>query len=199
TDTVIALYDVTASYFGTNYAVDKNSQPVGCDDDSGDPSKGWSKIVADLAGNRDYYVVVKGKTSGWGGSARLPYVVNVRDVNNNQPIACADANSSLLMTQALGAGDYRVVVSNSSGASGGGPFDVRFRNVSAASSGATQKVCANNPEEFTYPLAANTPYYLMVKGNSATDKGQYGMVVETAGTGATTMGCNADPAAPDAF
>ena len=201
TDTVIALYDVSASYFGTNYAVDVNNQPVSCDDDSGDASKGWSKITANLAGNRDYYVVVKGKSSGWGSTSGQPYIVNIRDLDNNKPIACGDANSSLLLTQSLAAGDYRVVVSNATGASGGGPFDVRFKNMTAASSGAVQKVCANGPEEFTYNLTANTPYYLMVKGatpaSGTTDRGQYGLLVETAGSGTTSMGCNASPSSPD--
>jgi hypothetical protein len=199
TDTVIALYDVTASYFGTNYAVDRLNANTSCDDDSGDAAKGWSKITADLAGNRDYYVVVKSKSSGWGGTTTLPFIVNVRDLDSNQPIACGSANSSLLMTQSLPAGDYRVVVSNSNGASGGGPFDVRFRNMTAASSGATQVACADTPEEFTYNVVAGRPYYLIVKGDAANDKGQYGLLVETSGNNASGMGCGANPAAPDAF
>ena len=198
TDTVIGLYDLNASYFGTNYAEDKNRAAVSCDDNGADASKGWSRIVADLAGNRDYYVVVKSKTSGWG-SSQLPYVVNVRDLNANQPIACADVNSSLLMTRTLPAGDYRVVVSNSTGATGGAPFDVRFRNTSVSNSGATQVACSDTPDELTYNVVAGRPYYLVVKGDAATDRGQYGLVVETTGTGATSMGCGANPAAPDAF
>ena len=53
TDTVIGLYDSSVSYFGTNYAEDKNRALVNCDDNSADAAKGWSRIVADLAGNRD--------------------------------------------------------------------------------------------------------------------------------------------------
>jgi hypothetical protein len=199
TDTVIALYDSSASYFGTNYATNRLGASTNCDDDSGDAGKGWSKITADLAGNRDYYVVVKSKSSGWGGISTLPYVVNVRDLDTNQPIACASTNTSLLMTESLPAGDYRVVVSNLNGSSGGAPFDVRFRNTTAASSGATQVACSDTPEEFTYDVVASRPYYLMVKGDAANDRGQYGLVVETSGTGASSMGCGASPAAPDAF
>jgi hypothetical protein len=198
TDTVIGLYDITASYFGNNYAEDKNRAPVLCDDNGADAAKGWSQITADLAGNRDYYVVVKSKTSGWG-TSQLPYVVNVRDLNANQPIACADVNSSLSLTRSLPAGDYRLVVSNSTGATGGGAFDVRFRNTSVGSSGATQVACSDTPDELTYNVTAGRPYYLVVKGDAATDRGQYGLVVETTGTGATSMGCGANPAAPDAF
>jgi hypothetical protein len=199
TDTVIALYDATASYFGTNYANDRTGANVNCDDDGGDPAKGWSKITADLTGGRDYYVVVKSKTPGWGSTTGLPYIVNVKDLDTNQPIACGDAGAGLLMTQSLPAGDYRVVVSNSTGASGGGPFDVRFKNVSAAASGATQVACGNNPEDFTYNTVAGRPYYLIVKGATANARGQYGLVVETSGNGANGMGCGANPSAPDAF
>ncbi|MET0387322.1 MAG: hypothetical protein ABW321_15245 [Polyangiales bacterium] len=199
TDTVIGIYDVSASYFGTNYAEDSARAQVNCDDNSGDAAKGWSKIVASLAGGRDYYVVVKSKSTGWGTGTKLPYTVNIRDLDSSQPIACADVSSSLLMTRNLGAGDYRVVVSNSTGASGGAPFDVRLRNLSAASGGGAQVACADTPDEFTYNMTAGRPYYLVVKGDAATDRGQYGMTVETTGSGATSMGCGANPAAPDAF
>ena len=198
TNTVIGLYDATASYFGTNYAEDKYHTPVGCDDDSGNPARGWSKITADLAGNREYYVVVKSRGAGWGVGAKLPYIVNVRDLGTNQPIACADVNSSLLMTKTLPAGDYRVVMSNSTGSGGGGPFDVRFKNLSVASSGATQVACNDAQDELTYSVAAGRPYYVVVKGDAPTDKGKYSMVVETSTSGAS-MGCNANPSAPDAF
>jgi len=194
TDTVIALYDSSATFFGTNYATNKLGTPVNCDDDSA--GSGWSKIVADLAGNRDYYVVVKSKSSGWGGGSTvsLPYLVSVKDMESKQPIAC----TSTSMTETLSAGDYRVVVSTTNGTTGA-PFNVSFKNVTAASSGATQLACADSPEEFTYNVTAGVPYYVMVKGDAANDRGQYGLVVETAGTGATSMGCGASPEAPDAF
>ncbi|MEY4580727.1 MAG: hypothetical protein RL701_5430, partial [Pseudomonadota bacterium] len=198
TDTVIAIYDTSASYFGTNYAENKNNVPVNCDDD-GAGANGWSRIIADLKGNRDYYVVIKSKASAWGSGSKLPYLVNIRDVNANRPIACSDVNASFQMTQSLPAGDYRVVVSNSTGASGGGAFELNLRNLSVANNGAQRLPCSATPNELTYNLTAGRPYYLVMKGDDAADRGQYGLVVETVGSGATSMGCNANPAAPDAF
>jgi Lectin C-type domain len=111
-------------------------------------------------------------------------------------LGCANSGNGLKLTQTLGAGDYRIVVTSTT-AGGGGAYDVRVNNLNFAATAATQVSCDPAGQELLYDLQANTPYYLVVKGKTAAESGSYGLLVETAGAGAS-MGCGASPGAADA-
>ena len=196
-DTVIAVYPVGVTYFGTNYAEDVNGAVVGCDDNGAGGTA--SQITAQLPAG-DYYLAVKGRLgagASWGSTSQ-PYAVSIRDVDANSSIACAPAANPTL-TQALPAGDYKLVVSDDGS---GGSYDVRFKDLSAVANSATQVACNDVNDTIDYTVQPNTPYYVIVKGDGtdpSTQKGAYSLVVESVDTGATSMGCGADPHSADAF
>ena len=85
-DTVIAIYNVGAAYFGTNYASDSSGTIINCDDDGGAATgtPGSSKITRTLAAG-SYYVEVRGKAgtgASWGTSSQ-PYKLSIRDADAN--------------------------------------------------------------------------------------------------------------------
>ncbi len=199
-DTVIALYNVGVSYFGTNYAHDVNGNPVPCDDDSGPfagGSPGSSRISSMLPAG-DYYVEVKGKVgtgAAWGDASK-PFDLSIKDQNANANIACAPASAPTI-TQTLPAGDYKLVVSDDGT---GGPYDLSFEDLSASTSAATKVACDTANDTIDYTVAANTPYYVIVKGDgSSSAKGNYTLNVESVDGTSSNMGCGADSMSPDAF
>jgi hypothetical protein len=195
-DTVIALYPVGVPYFGTNYASNSTGTLINCDDDGGG-GYGASAITQTLAAG-DYYIVVKGKIGSGAayGANSLSYSVSVRDYNANAPIACTPGSSAI--TQTLPAGDYKVVVSspNSTGAA----YTIDFRDMTALDNAATLLASDDTNDQIIYDLRADTPYYVVVKGDGAASAaGDYGLTVESLDDTATSMGCGADPLAADAF
>jgi cysteine-rich repeat protein len=196
-DTVIALYSASASSFGTNYAEDGSGVTVGCNDNA--PGLGTASAIEPTLAAGEYYVVVKGKTgtgASWG-SASKPFKISIRDMNTDDKIACAPASASTL-TQALPAGEYRLVVSANGAA--GNPYDLRFRDLGATQNSASLVACDDTADSLTYNVAANRPYYVIVKGDGgASAKGAYTLSVEGLDSGAAAMGCGAAGDAPDAF
>jgi hypothetical protein len=117
-------------------------------------------------------------------------------VMGNAALSCANNGNGRTLTATLPAGDYRIVVTSTI-AAGGGTYDVRVKNLKFAATAATQVACDATGKEVFYDLTANRPYYLIVKGQTAPESGTYGLLLETAGTGAS-MGCGASPGAADA-
>ena len=198
-DTVIAIYPVSASYFGTNYAEDASGATTNCNDNGGGGTA--SRIQATLAAG-DYYVVVKGAVGSGAayGTNSKPFTVSIRDLASSASIACAPVTSSKI-TQTLPAGDYKLVVSDDGA---GGNYDVKFRNLSVGSNSATLVGCNDAIDTVDYNIDAahvGKPFYVVVKGNGtgASAKGAYSMTVESADQNGATMGCGAAKTSPDAF
>jgi cysteine-rich repeat protein len=200
-DTVIALYNVGVSYFGTNYATDTGGSSVSCNDDAPEAiavGQHWSKIRATLPAG-DYYLEVTGRQgagAAWGTNSN-PFTVSIRDEGANSNIACAPSSAPSI-TQTLPAGEYTLVVSDDTGT--GGAYDVRFKDLSAVAGNAVRIECDTTNDTVTHTVDANKQYYVIVKGDgAATAKGAYTLNVESIDGTATSMGCGVDPKAPDAF
>ncbi len=193
-DTVIALYPGSATSFGSDYATDATGLRVDCDDDGG-VIGGASRIDATLSAG-DYYLVVKRKTLTWAPSAQ-PYRVSIRDSEATSPLACASAaTGGKKILQLLQPGDYHVVVSGT--AVDGGAYSVKFRDVSHFGlENGVQLACVSG-STLTYPsFEANKDYYVVVKGNGATESGAYDLTVEdtvslSASAGSTAVACAAE-------
>ncbi|HKP59924.1 MAG TPA: C-type lectin domain-containing protein [Polyangiales bacterium] len=134
-----------------------------------------------------------------GTSSPLETVIALYDnsslTSGGSPIAVGNKDKGFKLLETLGAGDYRIVVS--SALTDGDKFDVRVRNTNFAATAAVNVACDTAGQALVYPLAANTDYYLVVKGASAAESGSYGLLLETAGVG-PSMGCGVDAGAPDA-
>jgi hypothetical protein len=189
-DTVIALYSANTTVFGSNYANDAFGNLIPCDDNSG--SAGASRIAATLAPG-DYYLVVKGKTTGWG-QPSLPFNLSIRDSDTTGTIACASASTgSKKILQTLSAGDYNLVAST--GSAPGGAYSVKFRDTSKASAENGQRLaCVAGGSLTVSNLVGGHDYYLVVKGNNATDAGAYNLTLEdtvslSAASGSTSIAC----------
>jgi len=191
---VIALYTGSTNVFGSNYALDVNGAVVPCDDDGG-LSEGASRIQAQLAAG-SYYVVVKGKSAGWNAGAQ-PFNLSIRDQTNTGAIACASsAEGNKKIVQSLAPGDYQVVMSTASAA--GGAYSLKFRDtaLSGAQNGAPVS-CVASGSLTVNNLAGGHEYYLVVKGNTATDAGGYTLTMEdtvslAAASGSTSVACAAE-------
>jgi hypothetical protein len=195
-DTVAAIYPASAAYFGTNYAEDASGSVVNCNDNGGGGTA--SKIQATLNAG-DYYLVVKGAVGSGSayGMTSKPFEVSIRDQVTDAAIECAPATSPKI-TRTLPAGDYKLVVSDDGA---GGSYDVKFKDKSVEANAATSVQCNDAQDTIDATLAANTPYYVVVKGKGtgASSKGAYSLTVENSDTHGTTMGCGAAATSPDAF
>ena len=187
--TAIGLYRGDATYFGTNYAKNVGGFVIDCD------SNGSDSVIEDDLDPGDYYVLLKSTSSTFDGNPH-EFKVAIRDANTNAAIDCAPAGGAL--TRTLAAGKYYAVVSNEDAT--GGDYSLTFTDTSTLpGNAATEVACEEMTDEIVHDVTANTPYYVVVKGDQMSDAGAYGMFVESADTNSATMGCGADPAAPDAF
>jgi hypothetical protein len=205
-DTVLAIYPGDATVFGTNYTLDAFAQPVDCDDDGGE-TPGASRITATLAAG-DYYAVVKGRNAPWGGG-NATFNLSVRDHGATRAITCAGdtgANTPRI-SQTLPAGDYVAVLTDTQNAGqpgSGGAYSITFTDVDAAGqeTGMPNMIsCATGT--ITGAVTAGEDYYVVVKGNTATDAGNYTLTVEDAFStqaeaGSTPISCAAEGGAIDA-
>lgn len=195
-DTVIAVYPSTATAFDPNYATDAFGVKVDCDD-NGSVSPLMSRIGATLVAG-DYYVVVKRKALSWS-SASQPFRLSIRDASLTSPLSCASASiGGKKILQTLQPGNYHAVVSGESAA--GGAYAVKFRDVSNFGlENGVQLACVSGVgNALTYPsFEANRDYYVVVKGNAASESGAYEMTVEdtvslSAAAGSTAVACAAE-------
>ncbi|MDD9969628.1 MAG: hypothetical protein OXR73_25510, partial [Myxococcales bacterium] len=187
-DTVIAIYEDDETYFGTNYALDAYGAGTFCDNDGGSTA-GASSITADLSPG-SYYAVVKAEN---GSLASMPFELSVKDENANAAIDCATAIDPRIQ-RTLPPGDYSLVVSNDNTA--GGAYNISFQDAAGSVGAAVQVACNDLNDEIVYPVEANTPYYVMVKGSTDSDVGAYGLVVESNDNSTSAMGCGADADSP---
>ena len=213
---MLAIYPGNATVFGTNYVEDAFAQIVGCDDDGGD-SAGASKITAALAPG-EYYAVVKGRNSAWG-AADLPFNLSIRDDSATRAITCAGASGAGTprITQTLPAGDYAVVLSdtqNAGSAGSGGAYSITFTDLSTSGQETGMQIgCAlgtldggdaNGDGRIDgVPVEAGEDYYVVVKGNTPTDSGNYALTVEDvfssqAAAGSTPVACALEGTSVDA-
>jgi hypothetical protein len=195
-DTVLAVYPATATAFDTDYVTDAFGVKVDCDDNDG-PSPFMARIDATLAAG-DYYVVLKRKSSTWS-SASEPFRVSIRDSQLTSPVACASASiGGKKILQNLPAGDYHVVLSGETVA--GGAYAIKFRDVSHFGlENGVQLACVSGAgNSLTYAnFEAGKDYYVVVKGNAASESGAYTMMVEdtvslSAAAGSTAVACAAE-------
>ncbi|MDD9946171.1 MAG: PPC domain-containing protein, partial [Myxococcales bacterium] len=184
-------YEDDETYFGTNYALDAYGAGTFCDNDGGSTA-GASSITADLSPG-SYYAVVKAEN---GSLASMPFELSVKDENANAAIECATAIDPRIQ-RTLPPGDYSLVVSNDNTA--GGAYNISFQDAAGSVGAAVQVACNDLNDEIVYPVEANTPYYVMVKGSTDSDVGAYGLVVESNDNSTSAMGCGADADSPDAF
>jgi hypothetical protein len=153
-----------------------------------------------------YYVVVRGLDAS-NGQGEQPFQLSIRDAGVAKSIVCADGTTTggtatiARSAAQLPAGTYYVGVTGN-GTGGGattGNYQIAFRDTSVSPGGATQLDCELG--ELEYAVVGGTPYYVVVKGNSATDKGAYTLRLTDVGA-VTDMACGAvqaDDAAPDAY
>ncbi|HMI90319.1 MAG TPA: hypothetical protein VK509_03095, partial [Polyangiales bacterium] len=214
-DTVIALYPGNTTTFGTNnYARDAFNTTVACNDDFGGQKS--SQISATLAPG-SYYVVVKGKATGWPSSS-MPFNLSIRDDGNSRAITCADdvGAGSPKIVQSLPAGDYLVVLSDTdpeSSPAAGGAYSITFRDVHASGGSGLPLSCGQNridggdangdlkPDGIA--VQGGRTYYVVLKGNANGDEDSYRLTVDDvvstqAGAGSAAIACAGEGSSVDA-
>ena len=126
--------------------------------------------------------------------------------------ACNAANGTgaMRIRQTLQPGTYWAALTGNGNAGGGaGPYTLRMRDYAPVANSATlldpvptagtdPQCGATGSTTIVRDVVAGTPYYAVVKGASAGQQGNYKLTVENLQL-ATQMGCNAEPASPDAF
>jgi cysteine-rich repeat protein len=169
---------------------------IACDSSSG--LGGSSEIRDQLLMPGVYHVVVRGRDFVWpavapAGYPDLPFNLSIRDEGSVSSVTCAATADAPLRTT-LGAGTYHVALTG--GGSGEmGNYRLAMRE---AIEQPAELACNTSSDSITYNVTANQPYYVVVKGATATERGDYRLSAENFEL-SSNMGCNADPLSPDAF
>ena len=158
-----------------------------------------------------YYLVAKG-TSVAGGAAQQPLQVSIRDLDGVGAIACTDGtsaspatiNSTTLASPIVNAqgelpiGTYYAAFSGQ--ASNNGAYELVFSDQTQGAGSSATLIDCETDQDLTASLAANTDYYVVVKGDTAAARGAYSLAVsDVTAVQDFDVACPTDVAAPDGY
>ena len=146
---------------------------------------GTTTVTQQLApGN--YYVKLRGASSV-GNAGEQPFEVSVRDDDVQRSSDCSDGGGvdRHEHDQVRSPPARTTSASKPQSGSTGGTYQLSMRDPSFATSGGTQSACTTT-RTTDVNVTANHDYYVLVKGSTAADKGQYGLTVTDIGALDTT-------------
>ncbi|MDD9946172.1 MAG: hypothetical protein OXU20_34320, partial [Myxococcales bacterium] len=142
-----------------------------------------------------YYVLARPNSAVTTGEISMV----LSDDNRTASLDCANgagtAGAEASITRNLPAGTYYVGLTSSDGSTG--DYHLSVQNDDQVPTGATQVACGATIAD--QPVVAGRDYYVVVKGDDASEAGAFDLTITDVGSASNPAFCGASPMAPDAY